>query len=74
MDAGALQVRFVLTIRDVIIEGDRIGTVTVDWLSETDRAGLAAISQTWLKSSRDFTRELTGLSDFGNVSLMMENR
>ena len=67
-----MKVKFTLTMNDVVVEGKRIGTVIIDWLAETDHEELAAITRQWISSGDEFARNMTGMTDYGEMWLEMQ--
>jgi len=68
-----IQVRFTLTMKDVVVNGENVGTLIVDWLAKTSYDEVAAVSRAWLESREDFVTHMTGLTDFGDLTLQMAN-
>ena len=68
-----LQVRFTLTMNDVLVNGENVGTIIIDWLAKTSYDEVAAVSRAWLESREGFATYMTGLTDFGDLSLQMAN-
>lgn len=68
-----IQVRFTLTLNDVVVNGENVGTIVIDWLAKTSYDEVAAVSRAWLESRECFATYMTGLTDFGDLSLQMAN-
>ncbi|RKX29327.1 MAG: hypothetical protein DRP46_07355 [Candidatus Zixiibacteriota bacterium] len=68
-----IKVRFTLTLNDVKVNGENVGTIVVDWQAKTSYDEVAAISRAWIESRENFATHMTGLTDFGELSLQMAN-
>ena len=66
-----IKVRFTLTMHNVVVSGENVGTLIVDWLADADYEEVAAVSRAWLDSREDFAYQLTGLKEFSDLSLQM---
>ncbi len=67
-----MKVKFTLTMDDVTVEGRRIDSVVLDWISEIESSEVLAISQRWITSQNFLTQRMTGLSRVGESSLTIE--
>jgi hypothetical protein len=67
-----MQVRFTLTMDDVIVDGKAIDCVILDWISDMEYDEVLSISHNWISSQNFLTQRMSGLSRVGESSLTIE--
>ena len=67
-----MQVRFTLTMDDVIVDGKEIDCVVLDWVEEMDYQQVLSISHNWISTQNFLTKRMDGLSRVGESSLTIE--
>ena len=67
-----MQVRFTLTMDDVIVDGKSIECIVLDWVEEIEYDQVLSISHNWISSQNFLTQRMTGLSRVGESSLTIE--
>ncbi len=67
-----MQVKFTLTMDNVIVDGKNIDSIVLDWISEVEYDEMLSISHNWITSQNFLTQRMTGLSRVGESSLTIE--
>lgn len=67
-----MQVRFTLTMDDVIVDGKAVECVILDWVEEMDYDQVLSISHNWISSQNFLTQRMDGLTRVGESSLTIE--
>ena len=67
-----MQVRFTLTMDDVVVENKNIDSLILDWISDIDYDEVLSISHNWITSQNFLTQRMTGLKSVGESSLTIE--
>ncbi|MCX6825869.1 MAG: hypothetical protein NTV06_01180 [candidate division Zixibacteria bacterium] len=67
-----MKVKFTLTMDDLIVNGNPIDTVILDWISEVDGEEVLTISHRWITSQNFLTQRMSGLNRVGESSLTIE--
>lgn len=69
---GAMKVKFVLTMDDVVLNDRTIDQVILDWVSDIDQQEIMEVSHSWITTQNFLTRRMVGLSRVGESSLTIE--
>jgi hypothetical protein len=69
---GAMKVKFVLTMDDVVLNDKTIDQVILDWVSDVDQQEIMEVSTRWITTQNFLTRRMVGLSRVGESSLTIE--
>ena len=67
-----MNIKFTLTMNDVFVEGKRVGTIIIDWLAETSEEELAAVTEQWLLCGDELAQRMTGMTDYGEMYLEVQ--
>jgi hypothetical protein len=67
-----MRVRYILSMEDLVVHGERIDALTVDWLEDATREEVMDFSQKWISSRNFLTSRMNGLSEVGESSLTIE--
>ncbi|MFH2035140.1 MAG: hypothetical protein ABIJ45_01955 [Candidatus Zixiibacteriota bacterium] len=67
-----MQVKFTLTMDNVIVDGKNIDCIVLDWISNVEYEEMLSISHNWITSQNFLTQRMTGLSRVGESSLTIE--
>jgi hypothetical protein len=67
-----MQVRFTLTMDDVVIDNKNIDSLILDWISDIDYDKVLTISHSWISSQNFLTQRMKGLQSVGESSLTIE--
>jgi hypothetical protein len=70
--SSTVKVKFTLTMHDVFVDGKQIGTVIIDWLAETNQEELAEVTRRWLTSGDEIARKMTGMTDYAEMFLEVQ--
>ena len=70
--AGDMKVKFTLTMDDLIVDGQSIDQIILDWESDLGHEELMAVSHNWISSQNFLTQRMTGLTRVGESSLTIE--
>ncbi|MDP2815197.1 MAG: hypothetical protein Q8O19_00785, partial [Rectinemataceae bacterium] len=63
---------YILTMEDLVLHGERIDSLIIDWQDETTREKVMALSQKWLTSRNFLTSRMVGLSGVGESAITFE--
>jgi hypothetical protein len=67
-----MRVRYILTMDDLLVHGERFDSVVVDWEDDTSHDEIMRLSQKWITSRNFLTERMNGLSEVGESSLTIE--
>ena len=68
----AMRVRYILTMDNLLVHGERIENLVVDWEDESTHDEIMQMSQKWISSRNFLTERMNGLSEVGESSLTIE--
>ncbi len=64
--------KFTLNMEDLVVEGNRIDNMIMDWVDEVSQQQVLEISNLWISSQTFLTERMVGLSKVGESSLTIE--
>lgn len=64
--------KFTLNMEDLIVEGNSIDNMILDWEEEVSQERVLEISNLWISSQTFLTERMMGLSKVGESSLTIE--
>jgi len=67
-----MKVRYILTMEDLVVHGETINSLTLDWQDDATREQVMSFSQKWITSRNFLTSRMNGLSEVGESSLTIE--
>lgn len=67
-----MKVRYILTMEDLVIHGEPVQSLTIDWQDDATREQVMGFSQKWITSHNFLTSRMNGLSEVGESSLTIE--
>lgn len=67
-----MRVRYILTMDNLLVHGERIDNLVVDWEDESTHDEIMHLSQKWISSRNFLTERMNGLSEVGESSLTIE--
>lgn len=67
-----MKMKFTLNMEDLIVEGNEIDNMTVDWVEEVTQERVLEISNMWISSQTFLTEKMVGLTKVGESSLTIE--
>ena len=67
-----LQVKFTLTMENLIVENNHIDNITISWISDVSQQEVLDMSQEWITTKDFLTQKMTGLQKVGESSLTIE--
>lgn len=67
-----MKMKFTLNMEDLIVEGNEIDNMTVDWVEEVTQERVLEISNMWISSQTFLTEKMIGLTKVGESSLTIE--
>jgi len=67
-----MRVRYILTMDNLMVHGERIESLVVDWQDESTHDEIMQVSQKWITSRNFLTERMNGLSEVGESSLTIE--
>ncbi len=67
-----MRVRYILTMDNLLVHGERIESLVVDWEDDTSHDEIMHLSQQWITSRNFLTERMNGLSEVGESSLTIE--
>lgn len=67
-----MKVRYILTMEDLVVHGEHINSLTMDWQDTATREQVMGFSQKWITSRNFLTSRMNGLSEVGESSLTIE--
>lgn len=68
----AMKVRYILTMDKLLVHGEQIDSLVVDWEDESTHDEIMQVSQKWITSRNFLTERMNGLSEVGESSLTIE--
>ena len=67
-----MKMRFTLNMEDLVVGGNRIDNMVLDWEEEVTQERVLEISNIWISSQTFLTEKMRGLSKVGESSLTIE--
>lgn len=67
-----MKVRYILTMDKLLVHGERVDSLVVDWEDESTHDEIMRVSQKWITSRNFLTERMNGLSEVGESSLTIE--
>jgi hypothetical protein len=67
-----MKVKFVLTMDDVVVNGQKIDQIVMDWETEVDQQEILEVSHQWITTQNFLTKRMVGLTRVGESSLTIE--
>ena len=67
-----MRVRYTLTMDDLLVDGEHIDTVILDWETDTTQEEVMQMSERWISAQDFLTRRMLGLNRVGESSLTIE--
>lgn len=67
-----MRVKFVLTMKDLVIEGQMRKKVVIAWEDDLDSQEITELSHKWVSSRNFLTNRMTGLDRVGESVLTIE--
>jgi hypothetical protein len=67
-----MRVRYVLSMDNLLVHGERIDNLVVDWEDDTTHDEIMKLSQKWISTRNFLTERMNGLSEVGESSLTIE--
>jgi hypothetical protein len=67
-----MRVRYVLSMDNLLVHGERIDNLVVDWEDESTHDEIMKLSQKWISTRNFLTDRMNGLSEVGESSLTIE--
>ena len=67
-----MRVRYILTMDNLLVHGERIENLVVDWEDDSTHDEIMHLSQKWISSRNFLTERMNGLSEVGESSLTIE--
>lgn len=67
-----MKVRYILTMDNLLVHGERIDNLVVDWEDDSTQDEIMRLSQKWITSRNFLTDRMNGLSEVGESSLTIE--
>ncbi len=67
-----MKMKFTLNMEDLIVEGNEIDNMIVDWVEEVTQERVLEISNMWISSQTFLTEKMVGLTRVGESSLTIE--
>ena len=67
-----MRVRYILTMDNLLVHGEHIENLVVDWEDESSHDEIMHLSQKWISSRNFLTERMNGLSEVGESSLTIE--
>lgn len=67
-----MQVKFTLTLNNVVVDGISLDALVIDWIDQANHERLLAISRDWNCFGCRVLDNMTGLTRVGEMSLAME--
>jgi len=67
-----MQMRFTLSMEDLVIEGARVDNMVIDWIEDVSQEQVLEMSHQWITSKNFLTERMVGLKRVGESSLTIE--
>lgn len=67
-----MKVRYILTMDNLLVHGERVDSLVVDWEDDSTQDEIMRLSQKWITSRNFLTDRMNGLSEVGESSLTIE--
>ena len=67
-----MKMRFTLNMDDLVVEGNDIDNMVLDWIEDVTQQQVLEISNVWISSQAFLTEKMNGLSQVGESSLTIE--
>ena len=68
-----MNVKFVLTMDDIVVEDREFDQVILHWQTEMDQSQVLEIAHQWITSKNFLTQRMVGLNQVGESSLTIES-
>ncbi len=69
---GLMKMKFTLNMEDLVVNGNTIDNMVLDWVEEVTQEKVLEISHQWISSQTFLTERMTGLNRVGESSLTIE--
>jgi hypothetical protein len=67
-----MKMKFTLNMEDLVVEGNEIDNMILDWEEDITQERVLEISNLWISSQTFLTERMIGLSKVGESSLTIE--
>ena len=67
-----MQIRFTMTLKDVVVNGEKMDEFIIDWTANAEPEEVLEISKEWISSRDQVAQKMVGLSKVGELSLVMD--
>ncbi len=67
-----MRMKFTLNMEDLVVEGNEIDNMIVDWVEDVTQERVLEISNLWISSQTFLTEKMEGLLKVGESSLTIE--
>ena len=67
-----MKMKFTLNMEDLIVDGNEIDNMVLDWEEDVSQERVLEISNLWISSQTFLTEKMMGLSKVGESSLTIE--
>lgn len=67
-----MRMKFTLNMEDLVVEGNEIDNMILDWEEDITQERVLEISNMWISSQTFLTERMMGLSKVGESSLTIE--
>ncbi len=67
-----MKVRYILTMDNLLVHGEHVDSLVVDWEDDSTQDEIMRLSQKWITSRNFLTDRMNGLSEVGESSLTIE--
>ncbi len=67
-----MKMKFTLNMEDLVVEGNPIDNMILDWEEDVSQQEVLEISNLWISSQTFLTERMVGLSKVGESSLTIE--
>ena len=67
-----MRMRFTLNMEDLVVNGNVIDNMILDWIEEVTQEKVLEISHQWISSQTFLTEKMVGLNRVGESSLTIE--
>ena len=66
------RIKFTLDFFELVVDGVRYDSISIAWEERCSEDDLAEMNHWWLERHGHFTTTMTGLTEYGEVTLSME--
>ena len=67
-----MKMKFTLTMEDLVIEGNKVDNMIIDWIEDVSQQQVMEMSNEWITSKNFLTTRMSGLTKVGESSLTIE--